>query len=108
MQDHRQNAQDCAARPASRLVLRHAADDLGDVGAPAQEVPNLGANRAPFARALRDAMDARFAGLNAGEGLIVAARLRPRGVIWRIHPAAGRPSADAGAPLASEPVGALA
>lgn len=63
-----------------------------------QELPMPGG---VVARIARRAHDAHFASLNAAEGLAIAAHARPRGVMWRLHPA---PTAGAG--LAQQAIGA--
>lgn len=113
MQECKQNAQDCARRLVLRPADRggpEAAREVGNAGAPAQEVPNRALPGASFARAFRRAldrqMDERFAALNPADGRVVAPRMRPHGVLWRFHPsdpsATGVAGRAAGAAVASD------
>jgi hypothetical protein len=84
----------------------------GHGSASAQEVPMAApaprAGGAVLARLAPPAsrFEERLAAVNRHEGRLVPARMRPNGVLWRIHPAPAADFALAGAAVASSPVGA--
>ena len=101
-----------ARRAASSRVDRPAAERRDA----AQEVPMATsvsrvegavlARLAPTSRGIAPRLSERFADANAHEGRLVPVRLRPSGVLWRIHPAPAGDLAPAGAALASSQPGA--
>ena len=64
------------------------------------------ARLAPASRCVATRFSEHFAHANAHEGRLVPPRLRPSGVLWRIHPAPAGDLAPAGAAGASSPFGA--